>query len=82
MPPPSPRDSPDLERALPGDATAGTGLRVGDSAEVLFGDGVWRWVRILGEWRSTRGWVVQLEWHAGGLTWGGEYVYDDAKFRE
>ena len=67
---------------MPADAISGTGLTVGDSAEVLFGDGVWRWVAITGEWNSAGGWVVQLEWHAGGESWGDAYVYDAEKFRE
>ena len=66
---------------MPADAIDGTGLHVGDSAEVLFGDGDWHHVRIAGEWNSARGWVVQLEWHAGGESWGDAYVYDEAKFR-
>jgi hypothetical protein len=86
MPPDDFRLRPDLERALPGDILPpgeDDGYRsVNQPCSVMFGDGKWRDVMLLG-WRRDRlgRWVAQLQWHAAGGTWTESYVYSPSKLR-
>ena len=86
--PPSPRNSPALEVARPGDTTAGLdhGWHRDDSEtgwEFLFGDRQWRPVDVRAWWTDDRGRsVVQVEWHAELSTWGGTYLANPEKMRE
>ena len=84
MPPSDSRRRPALERALPADTIPdGTFRLEGIPCDVMFGDGEWHHARVLARWADRRGReVVQLEWHAGGLTWGGEYLAEARKVRE
>lgn len=86
MPPHDHRLCPGLERALPGDAVPPGGddghRTVHRLCEVMFGDGEWRPVTLLTWSRDRLGrWVAQLEWHAGGGTWTGSYLYAPEKMR-
>lgn len=85
--PPSPRNSPALEVARPGDTTRrDTGWHRDTSEtgwEMLFGDGGWRLVDVRAWWADDRGRsVVQIEWTAEMSTWGGSYLFDPEKARE
>jgi hypothetical protein len=84
VPPRDPRECPALEEALPSDGIAdGTWRADGSPCEVLFGDGSWRLVTVAARWEDRHGRpVVQIDWHAAGTTWGGEYVADPERIRE
>lgn len=85
--PPSPRNSPALEAARPGDTTRrDTGWHRDESEtgwEMLFGDGGWHPVDVRAWWTDDRGrQVVQAYWTAEYSTWGGEFLFDPEKARE
>jgi hypothetical protein len=84
MPSRDPRECPALEEALPvDDVPDGTWRADGSPLEVLFGDGSWRLVTVVARWEDRHGrTVVQIEWHAAGTTWGGEYVAAAGQLRE
>lgn len=85
--PPSPRNSPALTTARPGDTTRrDTGWHRDESAtgwEFLFGDHEWRPVDVRARWTDDRGReVVQIEWHAEHSTWDETYLFEPEKGRE
>lgn len=85
--PPSPRNSPALEAAKPGDTTRrDTGWHRDESEtgwEMLFGDGEWHPVDVRAWWTDDRGRdVVQIEWRAELSTFGGSFLADPEKMRE
>jgi hypothetical protein len=85
--PPSPRNSPALGVAKPGDTTRrDTGWHRDDSETgwvMLFGDGQWHPVDVRAWWADDRGrQVVQVAWHAEMSTWIEAYLFDPAKARE
>lgn len=86
--PPSPRNSPALEVARPGDTTTGRdhGWHRDTSEtgwEMIFGDGQWHPVDVRAWWADDRGRdVVAIEWHAELSTWCESYRADPGQMRE
>lgn len=85
--PPSPRNSPALEVARPGDTTRrDTGWHRDDSAtgwEMLFGDHEWHPVDVRAWWTDDCGReVVQIYWHAEMSTWYGSFLANRDRMRE